>query len=393
MKELDSTPHKYQEISNNILAGIEEGTLRPGERLQSVRALGIEYGCNYHTVRHAFKLLAEQGYLEQKPGSGTFVTHRAADYKKRVVSAEKELKTTDRIGVILPLKHWGHYVTSLIGQLHQTAENMGLNLYIRTVSNIDIDAAKIVRELMGQDCCAIILPWVGEDQHAAGLHDFIRASRLPVVIANPAHGLEENCYWDAGSGMDLQQSDTFLQCNYLRRIGYSNIALLGLDAEDSEYFQRKLLEYSRWCDAEDFLNLIGMVDRTPADYKRIIGRWDQYRGDLAVIAYHDEIALEFMNAAHAEGLSVPDDVAVLGHNNNPNGLRSNPSLSTVLLPYEYIAKGMVNHALALSRGQSGKMIGRTPPSLFIRESCGGLARLGQHGVDAVLEELAGSSTA
>jgi DNA-binding LacI/PurR family transcriptional regulator len=384
---LGGAPHKYQEICDHILGRIESGELVPGTRLPGVRALGEEYGCNYHTVRHAFETLSEQGYVELKRGSGTFITDRATDFKKRKVSAEKVLRTTDKIGVLLPLKQWGHYVTSLIDQLHHSAEEQKIKLNIRTVTEIDIHSASLSRELLEQDCCAIILPWIGEDQNPAGLHDFIRASELPVVLANPAHGLEANCYWNPSVEPDARHSDTYLQCNYFRKLGYKKIALLGPDGEGTEYFQRKLLQYSRWCDREDFPNLIGMIDRSPKDYKRIVRRWAPYKGDLAVIAYHDEIALEFMDTAIDKGFSIPGDFAVLGHNNNPSGLRSNPPLSTMLLPYEYVAKGMIRHALAQSRGESAQLIEHEPQAFYIRESCGGRARLGQDGVDAVVTEL------
>ncbi|VGO19247.1 substrate-binding domain-containing protein [Pontiella sulfatireligans] len=384
---LESTPHKYQGICDDILARIESGELPPGTRLPGVRALGEQYGCNYHTVRHAFETLAERGYVELKRGSGTFVTERAVDFKMRKVATEKVLRTTDKIGVLLPLKQWGYYVTSLIDQLHHMAEDMGIKLNIRTVTEIDIHSASLAREFLDQDCCAIILPWIGEDQHAAGLHDFIRASELPVVLANPAHGLEANCYWDPSVEPDASHSDTYLQCSYLRKLGYNKIALLGPDTEGAEYFQRKLLQYSRWCDREDLPNLIGMVDRSEKDYKRIIKRWAPMKGELAVIAYHDEIAFEFMSAAASKGFSIPDDFAVLGHNNNPNGLRSNPPLSTMLLPYEYVAKGMIGHALALSQGKSAQLVQHEPQAFYIRESCGGRARLGVDGVEKVVKEL------
>ena len=384
---LDTAPHKYQAIYDQILARIESGELVPGTRLPGVRALGVQYGCNYHTVRHAFETLAEQGYVELKRGSGTFITERAGDFKKRKVSADKVLRTTDKLGVLLPLKQWGHYVTSLIDQLHHTAEEQQIKLNIRTVTEIDINSASLAHDFLDQDCCAIILPWIGEDQNPAGLHDFIRASELPVVLANPAYGLEESCYWDPRVEPDARHSDTYLQCNYFRKIGYRNIALLGPDGEGSEYFQRKLLQYSRWCDREDFSNLIGMVDRSQKDYKRILNRWESLKGDLAVIAYHDEIALEFMDIAISKGYSIPGDFAVLGHNNNPNGLRSNPPLSTMLLPYDYVAKGMIGHALALSRGESAQLVEHEPQHFYIRESCGGVDRIGNDGVQAVVEEL------
>lgn len=384
---LESTPHKYQGICDDILSRIESGELVPGTRLPGVRALGEEYGCNYHTVRHAFETLAEQGYVVMKRGSGTFVTERATDFKKRKVAADKVLRTTDKVGVLLPLKQWGHYVTSLIDQLHHTAEEMNIKLNIRTVTEIDINSAVLARDFLEQDCCAIILPWIGEDQHPAGLHDFIRASELPVVLANPEHGLEANCYWDPSVEADARHSDTYLQCNYFRKLGFDHIALIGPDGDGAEYFQRKLLTYSRWCDREDYPNLIAMVDRSPKDYRRILKRWAPLKGKLAVVTYHDEIALEFMEEAMAKGYSIPDDFAVLGHNNNPNGLRANPPLSTMLLPYDHVAKGMIGHALALSKGESAQLIKHEPQAFYIRESCGGRARLGQDGVDAVVSEL------
>ena len=34
------------------------------------------------------------------------------------------------------------------------------------------------------------------------------------------------------------------------------------------------------------VDLIGMVDRSSRDYKRLIKRWEPLRGNLGVIAYH-----------------------------------------------------------------------------------------------------------
>ncbi len=386
MKALEATPHKYQEICDQILGRIESGELVPGTRLPGVRALGEQYGCNYHTVRHAFETLAELGYVELKRGSGTFVTERAGDFKKRKVSADKVLRTTDKIGVLLPLRRWGHYVTSLIDQLHHSAEAQKIKLNIRTVTEIDINSAGLAREFLEQDCCSIILPWIGEDQNLGNLHDFVRASELPVVTPNPVHGLEANCYRDPHVDLDTYHSGTFLQCRYFQELGFKNIALLGPSAETAEYFERKLLQYSRWIDRENLPNLIGLVDESRKDYDRIIERWSPMKGDLAVIAYHDEMALDFMDACGRNEISVPSDFAVLGHNNNPNGLRADPPLSTMLCPYDYIADGMIAHALALTRSSSAQLGGQEPQAFYIRESCGGRLRLGNR-IDEVVASL------
>ena len=386
MKAMSNHPYKYREICDMILARIASGELSPGTRLPSARALGEEYGCNYHTVRRAFEKLATQGYLELRHGSGTFITETAGGLRERNVDAEKVLKATDKIGALLPLKQWGHYVTSLIDNLHHSAEKNKIKLNIRTVPSIDADSAEFAQDFINQDCCAIILPWLGEDQNLTDLHNFVRASALPVVLANPVPGLEACCYLDPLVDADIFHSATYLQCRYFKEIGYNKIALLGPDTTGADYWQRNVMLYSRWCDIEDYPNIVGMVDRSPDDYERIITRWEAHKGDLAIIAYHDEIALEFMQACEKRGFSAPNDFAILGHNNNPLGLRSNPPLSTLLCPYEYVSDGLIGHAIALSKGSSQQYTGHQPQDFFIRESCG---RRMKHGdkIDDIVSAL------
>ena len=386
MKALEASPHKYQEICDKILARIASGELKPGSRLPGVRALGEEYGCNYHTVRHAFEELAAQGYVELKRGSGTFITESAINLHRQNVDTKKLLRSTNRIGVLLPLKQWGHYVTSLIDHLHHSAEEMKIKLNIRTVSEINLHSAELAREFVDQGCCSVILPWVGEDQNLMHLHDFVRASALPVVLANPVPGLENCCYLDPHVDMDIYHSTTYLQCRYFKEIGYKKIALLGPDTVGADYWQRNLMLYSRWCDLEGFPSLVGMTDRSPKDYGRILTRWKEFRGELAVIAYHDEIAMEFIQACAQNDFSVPQDFAVLGHNNNPLGLRSDPPLSTLLCPFEYVSNGLIGHALALSKGESKQLRDPEPQDFFIRESCGGRMKCGD-AIEGIVSKL------
>ena len=94
-----------------------------------------------------------------------------------------------------------------------------------------------------------------------------------------------------------------------------------------------------------------------------------------------------MEACINKGFSIPADFAVLGHNNNPNGLRSTPPLSTMLCPYDYISNGLISHAIALSKGSTAQLGGREPQAFYIRECCGGRARLGTDGVETLVGEL------
>lgn len=53
----------YLQIRNQIMQGISDGRLQPGEQLPTVRALADEIGINSMTVSKAYQLLKQEGYL------------------------------------------------------------------------------------------------------------------------------------------------------------------------------------------------------------------------------------------------------------------------------------------------------------------------------------------
>lgn len=53
----------YQQLRNQIVLGISDGRLSPGEQLPTVRALAEEIGINSMTVNKAYALLKQEGYI------------------------------------------------------------------------------------------------------------------------------------------------------------------------------------------------------------------------------------------------------------------------------------------------------------------------------------------
>ena len=60
----------YQQIRNQIVLGISDGRLAPGEQLPTVRALAEEIGINSMTVSKAYTLLKQEGYIYTDRRSG-----------------------------------------------------------------------------------------------------------------------------------------------------------------------------------------------------------------------------------------------------------------------------------------------------------------------------------
>ena len=66
----------YQQIRDQIVLGIADGRLRPGERLPTIRALAEEAGINMMTVSKAYQLLKQEGYTRTDRRGGTTVCNR-----------------------------------------------------------------------------------------------------------------------------------------------------------------------------------------------------------------------------------------------------------------------------------------------------------------------------
>lgn len=66
-----------RQIAEQIATLCASGSLRPGERLPSVRELARELAVNQNTILRVYERLTGEGMLEMRHGQGTFVAARA----------------------------------------------------------------------------------------------------------------------------------------------------------------------------------------------------------------------------------------------------------------------------------------------------------------------------
>ena len=68
---------RIETIVDAIIARIERGAIRPGERLPSIRGASELFGASKNTIVDAYERLVASGQIESKPGSGFYVSlHR-----------------------------------------------------------------------------------------------------------------------------------------------------------------------------------------------------------------------------------------------------------------------------------------------------------------------------
>ncbi|WP_306454759.1 substrate-binding domain-containing protein [Streptomyces sp. Ag82_O1-15] len=84
----------------------------------------------------------------------------------------------------------------------------------------------------------------------------------------------------------------------------------------------------------------------------------------AVAAFDDDVALRTLTALHDLGLTVPDDIAVVGFDDTEYGALITPALTTVHIDAEAHGRLAARAALGLDTGG----ITRSPGRVLVRDS-------------------------
>jgi DNA-binding transcriptional regulator YhcF (GntR family) len=74
--DLDSAAPVYRQIVDAIRAYLVDGTLGPGDQLPPVRQLAVDLGVHFNTVAEAYRMLADEGWLDLRRRRGAVVIAR-----------------------------------------------------------------------------------------------------------------------------------------------------------------------------------------------------------------------------------------------------------------------------------------------------------------------------
>ncbi len=82
----------YEQVASRICYLIEQGTLRPGERVPSIRTLSKQLQVSINTVKEAYTQLEDRQLLEARPQSGYYVRSRSLKLPSEPVVDRPALK-------------------------------------------------------------------------------------------------------------------------------------------------------------------------------------------------------------------------------------------------------------------------------------------------------------
>lgn len=87
----------YKQVTDQIKDAIASETLKPGDKLPSIRELSLELKISIITTKRAYSDLENEGYIFTRPGLGSYV----ADINKEKLQEEKLMEISDTLTKII----------------------------------------------------------------------------------------------------------------------------------------------------------------------------------------------------------------------------------------------------------------------------------------------------
>lgn len=109
----------YLQLVERICGDIIKGTLKPGDKLPSVREFALDTGVNVNTVQRVYRELEMMELTETKRGQGTFITTN----QERLSLLREDMKTQVANHIALTIESLGFSIEEIIEVLQKREEN------------------------------------------------------------------------------------------------------------------------------------------------------------------------------------------------------------------------------------------------------------------------------
>lgn len=251
------------------------------------------------------------------------------------------------------------FVSELIGGVEETIRNAGyfMMLYISS------DTTEIMRHVSTWNVDGLILfGMIGDDG--------IRVSekyKKPIVCID-TYSIEGLKHF-TNVGLDDEQG-TYDITNYLIKQGHRKIAFLsdnmtGVDLARLNGYQKALADAGLKYKPDNFLKIRPRTEDIEESLEEICKRSKDF---TAIVCVSDLYAVTLMAALEDRGISVPDDISIVGFDDNMLGKYHRPALTTVHQDIKLKGVTAADTLLKQLSGQKTPNQIQLPTKLIIRDT-------------------------
>jgi DNA-binding LacI/PurR family transcriptional regulator len=349
------------------------GMILIGGRLPGERELAEALGVGRTALRPALEDLEAEGFLRRQPQSGTFL-----------VAVPPPAIQSARAILIAPFSEPGHagrsadvtWLHRVVSAFERTARPAGLETVLCDQSPRADDPCSVkdfAHEAVAQGAQAAVLI------HAAGTREKIACALSVlhdhgvapwIVSARTYPGLANQVYFDSGWG-------AYLAARHLLMHGHRRLGFVGGSA-GHEWVQERLAGCRQALAVAEIDDLWTCL---PDEGERVPTREDGWGGfrewqalpsdirPTGLVAANDVVALGLLDAARKAGVAIPEELSLIGFDNDPAALLA--GLSTIERPTEALGEAVARallERLAVAGPESAAITLRLRPVLIPRNT-------------------------
>ncbi len=343
----DSKELFHRQLRSILLDQIKDGTLAPGQKIPSERVLSEMYGVSRTTAKATVLQLLSEGLVVRATGKGTFISE---DLDRDRLQVEQTgtvaFVLNKRRAYRVPLIEDAVYL-SLSQSIQEEIGKKGMHLMTATVDDQDVGEVVSYKALLDKVDGVVIA-----EPRSSQLAEYARAKHTPVVFASPS---EEHSPIDTAD-IDNEQAG-FEAARYLLNLGHRRIAYV----KGPEAILATRLRYEGFCRA-----LAAAGESVDAGLVASGEGWTIEDGAhaftkllahdrplTAVVCTNDLLAIGVLRTARANGISVPDQVSVVGCDNIELAAHSDPPLTTMDNHIRSIGRAAVRRLMDRIEGDDG----------------------------------------
>lgn len=338
---------KYKFLAGLLRNELSKNGGQCGYRLPTEAELTHRYQVSRQTVRHALQLLAEEGLVQKRQGSGTYATGKVQDAARQQIA----VITSFLDDYIFP---------TILHDAQGTFAREGFSTLVYATENRVGAERDILLQLLEQPVGGILVEGskTALPSPNADLYLRLRETGVPMVFLHGAY--TELAGFPCVS--DDNYGGGYLLARHLISQGHQYLAGI-FKSDDVQGPQRYhgcisairdaglpiLDRCFRWYDTEDRLE---MLEQRPPD---LLHRFltERLGTATAVICYNDEIAYLLIQELLAMGKRPPEDIAIVSFDNSYYSQIS-PVPITSLRHREKMGRIAAEHLLHIIRGGTGQ---------------------------------------
>ena len=351
---------KYEEIIDWIKEKLANKELEDGSRLASENELTVLFRVSRQTVRHAFSVLENQGLVERRKGSGTYIKIPRADERKHT--------KTMRVGVVTT--YINEYIFApIIREVEKVLSKSGYDMQLSFTNN-SVEKERLILKSLNKNMTVdgiIAEPTrSGLPNPNLKLYQEIIDSGVPVIFLNsfyPDIDAPHISMNDKMAGKIV--TEHLLQCGH-RKIG----GIFKSDDGQGHCRYAGYMEALMEADLKVKSERIAWIDTEGLrSYKEYFSWVLKRLADCtACVCYNDEVANMLVSMCLEQGIRIPDDLSVVGIDNSDLASYCEVSLTSAENPVKDLGRIAAQGILNLINGHSNQESIELNPSIIIRNS-------------------------